>query len=393
MVATVNTGDCLAWLRSMPDNSVDSIVTDPPYGLSNIKPQRITEAITAWATGDRESVPDGRGFMGKAWDSFVPPPAVWDECLRVLKPGGHLVAFAGSRTHDLMGLSIRMAGFEIRDGLAWLYGSGFPKSMDVSKAIDKSGGVSPVESSLVLRAARERSGMSREDVAAAVGCTASSVRDWEDGRARATGFAVEYITTSPAYRDKLAELLGYTDDERIITGSTTRRIGDGTVMALGHSGAVYSSKPVTPKAAEWSGWRTALKPAFEPVTLARKPLDFKGVNVLEVVESSLREAGVSEEITWTRGSARDAAKPGRSRTLSSTGVQLTAVTSAARAEGSVTLSAAKPTANDSERIIASGARRTPTTSAHTGEPTLRASEPKSSPHMAAGAPVVGSSSL
>ena len=125
--AVVHLGDCLDVLRAMPDESIDAVVTDPPYGLSNIKPVRITEAITAWAAGDRERVPDGRGFMGKAWDSFVPPPAVWDECLRVLKPGGHLAAFAGSRTHDLMGLSIRMAGFEIRDGLAWLYGSGFPK--------------------------------------------------------------------------------------------------------------------------------------------------------------------------------------------------------------------------------------------------------------------------
>lgn len=119
--------DCLEILRTLQDNSIDAIVTDPPYGLSNIKPERITEAIVAWASGDRERVPDGRGFMGKAWDSFVPPPAVWDECLRVLKPGGHLVAFAGSRTHDLMGLSIRMAGFEIRDGLAWLHSQGFPK--------------------------------------------------------------------------------------------------------------------------------------------------------------------------------------------------------------------------------------------------------------------------
>ena len=74
--AVVRLGDCLEVLRAMPDNSVDSIVTDPPYGLSNVKPERITEAITAWATGDRERVPDGRGFMGKAWDSFVPPPAV-----------------------------------------------------------------------------------------------------------------------------------------------------------------------------------------------------------------------------------------------------------------------------------------------------------------------------
>ena len=75
--------------------------------------------------------------MGKDWDSFVPPPAVWEECMRVLKPGGHMAVFAGARTQDLMGLSIRLAGFEIRDTLGWVYGSGFPKSMDVAKAIDK----------------------------------------------------------------------------------------------------------------------------------------------------------------------------------------------------------------------------------------------------------------
>lgn len=199
MRATVNTGDCLAWLRSMPDNSVDSIITDPPYGLSNFKPARITEAITAWASGDRESVPDGRGFMGKAWDSFVPPPAVWDECLRVLKPGGHLVAFAGSRTHDLMGLSIRMAGFEIRDGLAWLYGSGFPKSLDVSKAIDKDAG------------------------------------HW---RGRAGG---------------------------VVSGNPS--------MSGGNYTRTDKGAPITPEAQQWEGWGTALKPAFEPVTLARKPLE------------------------------------------------------------------------------------------------------------------------
>ena len=212
MTATINTGDCLAWLRSMPDSSVDSIVTDPPYGLSNIKPERIAEAITAWATGDRERVPDGKGFMGKAWDSFVPPPAVWDECLRVLKPGGHLVAFAGSRTHDLMGMSIRMAGFEIRDGLAWLYGSGFPKSMDVSKAIDKAAGV--------------------------------------EGK------------RGPMKRG----------------GERLARLGDGKRDGGGTWGDEVGRDPYTylPGSAEveqWQGWGTALKPAFEPVTLARKPLE------------------------------------------------------------------------------------------------------------------------
>ena len=94
-------GDCLAILRTLPDNSVDAVVTDPPYGLS---------------------------FMGKRWDYDVPSVEVWAECLRVLKPGGHLLAFAGTRTQHRMAVRIEDAGFEIRDMIAWVYGSGFPKS-------------------------------------------------------------------------------------------------------------------------------------------------------------------------------------------------------------------------------------------------------------------------
>ena len=134
-------GSCLDRLRELPDESVDAVVTDPPYGLSNTDPAHVSQALVRWVSGERDFIPEGKGFMGKAWDAFVPPPAVWDECLRVLKPGGHVLAFAGSRTFDLMALSIRLAGFEIRDSVAWLYGSGFPKSLDVSKAIDKAAGV------------------------------------------------------------------------------------------------------------------------------------------------------------------------------------------------------------------------------------------------------------
>ena len=126
--AEVLNTDCLDALRDMPDASVDAIVTDPPYGLSNTTPAQVAETITQWVTGDREYLPTGRGFMGHEWDGFVPPVAVWDECLRVLKPGGHLLAFAGSRTHDLMTLGIRLAGFEIRDSIAWLHAQGFPKA-------------------------------------------------------------------------------------------------------------------------------------------------------------------------------------------------------------------------------------------------------------------------
>lgn len=129
MTPTIHHGDCLDVLRAMPDNSVDSIVTDPPYGLSNTSPEKVTEAIVQWATGNREFVPDTKaGFMGAEWDAFVPPPAVWDECLRVLKPGGHLLAFAGTRTQDLMGISIRMAHFDVRENIAWMHGQGMPKA-------------------------------------------------------------------------------------------------------------------------------------------------------------------------------------------------------------------------------------------------------------------------
>lgn len=132
-------GECLDALRSMPDSSVDSIVTDPPYGLSDFPADKVTDAIVRWAQGDRGFIPEGRGFMGRSWDSFVPPPSMWDECLRVLKPGGHMVVFAGARTVDLMGLSIRMSGFELRDTLAWIRGDGMPKGQEVSRAMARKG--------------------------------------------------------------------------------------------------------------------------------------------------------------------------------------------------------------------------------------------------------------
>ena len=203
-------GDCLEELKKLEDNSVDAVVTDPPYGLSNTKPQQVADVLKAWVTGDTVSVPAKRGgFMGKDWDSFVPPPAVWEECMRVLKPGGHMAVFAGARTQDLMGLSIRLAGFEIRDTLGWIYGSGFPKSMDVGKAIDKAAG-----------AEREVIG----------------VKPYTNQDIRGN-----------AYESEIAR-----ERDRI----------QATITA-----------PATPEAQQWDGWGTALKPAIEPIILARKPLD------------------------------------------------------------------------------------------------------------------------
>ena len=122
--------DCLLGMRTcLADNSIDAVVTDPPYGLS--KEPDMMEVMKHWMNGD-DYVHTGGGFMGKSWDSFVPGPSIWKEVFRVLKPGGHLLAFFGSRTYDLGTLAIRLAGFEIRDQIMWVYSTGFPKSLNLN---------------------------------------------------------------------------------------------------------------------------------------------------------------------------------------------------------------------------------------------------------------------
>lgn len=251
----LHAGDCLDVLATMPDASVDSIVTDPPYHLTSIV-KRFGSTGAAPAkdyTGERENATGAyarasRGFMGKQWDGgdIAFRVELWAQALRVLKPGGHLCAFSATRTYHRMACAIEDSGFEIRDCkafahdarprvaafmeslnaeqaaafaelfaehgdglLAWVYGSGFPKSHDVSKAIDKASGI------------------------------------W---RGRAKGVK-----------------------------------GANVAMA----GANYARTPkgaaITPDAASWDGWGTALKPAWEPIVLARKPLSEKSVaaNVLK----------------------------------------------------------------------------------------------------------------
>jgi site-specific DNA-methyltransferase (adenine-specific) len=129
-------GDVIETLRAYPDNHFDGGLTDPPYGLSDAPtPEEMRAILLAWLFGQPYR-PRKKGFMGKSWDAFVPGPEVWRELYRVLKPGAHIYVFAGTRTMDLMGLSLRLAGFEVRDATAWLYGSGFPKSLAMDKAID-----------------------------------------------------------------------------------------------------------------------------------------------------------------------------------------------------------------------------------------------------------------
>lgn len=323
-------GDCLEVLRGLPSDSVDAIVTDPPYGLTaNKKGGTGVASVNLESPYGRERIGTGNGaggFMGLKWDSDVPPVEVWAECLRVLKPGGHLLAFAGTRTQHRMAVRIEDAGFEIRDLIAWVYGSGFPKSLDVSKAIDKAGGASPREQSEMLRAKRKAAGLSREQIAEVVGCTPSSVRDWEEGRARAAGAAVEFIVPSNDYRTKLADLLGYSADERRLIGASADRRGDGSVYGVGHSGDLRAGGN-TDAARQWAGWGTALKPALEPITVARKPLagtvadnvlrhgtgglNIDGCRVDPTGESRERVGEASQENRYTEaGGTNFAAKPG-----------------------------------------------------------------------------------
>jgi DNA modification methylase len=177
---TLHAGDCREVLRAYPDDHFDAVVTDPPYGLA---------------------------FMGKRWDYDVPGEDVWREVLRVLKPGGHLLAFAGTRTQHRMAVRIEDAGFDIRDMIAWVYGSGFPKSLDVGKAIDKSAGVK-------------------------------------------------------------GELVG----ERRFGKTSTGQASGWNPNAVAATGKQDVFAPATDAARQWHGWGTALKPALEPITLARKPL-------------------------------------------------------------------------------------------------------------------------
>jgi len=168
MSASVIVGDCIEAMKAMPENSIDAIVTDPPYGLSPDGKAR------TW-----DDIEDGRsrgGFMGKAWDAAVPGVAWADECLRVLKPGGHLVAFGGTRTIHRLTCAIEDAGFEIRDMGVWCYWQGFPKSLDVSKAIDAAAG-----------AEREVVGPSARHVGG---------RDWGPGRG--AGDCIQTMITAPA---------------------------------------------------------------------------------------------------------------------------------------------------------------------------------------------------
>jgi len=214
MTSTVMQGDCLALMRDFRENTFDSIVTDPPYALTTTK--RWKDATKFAQNQSDVGKRFSKGFMGKEWDGKLPDVAHWEEALRICKPGAHMLAFGGTRTHHRLMVAIEDAGWEIRDTLMWVYGSGFPKSLDVSKAIDKMAGV-------------------EREVIGEYSHPDGKPRNWKDHK----------NASSSLYE------MGMPKDEN------SRDI----------------TAPATDAAKQWDGWGTALKPAWEPIILCRKPLN------------------------------------------------------------------------------------------------------------------------
>jgi DNA modification methylase len=188
MTYKIHTGDNRQILKTLADNSIDAIVTDPPYGID---------------------------FLGKAWDANTGALETYEECLRVLKPGGHILAFSAARTYHHLAITLESAGFEIRDQIMWIYSSGFPKSQDIGKSIQRSLGV--------------------EETKKATGPKSTTPR-------------------KNNYKNTLAEAQG---NDRIISDD----YDDVEIVVV-----------TDPEAQAWQGWGTQLKPAHEPICLARKPI-------------------------------------------------------------------------------------------------------------------------
>lgn len=285
-------GDCLDVLKGLPANSVDACVTDPPYHLTTGK---------KGGSGPRslnENSPAGRariatGFMGKSWDGgdIAFRPEVWREVLRVLKPGGHLLSFGGTRTYHRMVCAIEDAGFEIRDTIMWVYGSGFPKSHDVSKGIDRLGPSNQApfaEFAAHYETRRKILGLTHAKICAAGGWYGevnhggSSV-NWANGYGMPTISQWAVLQPLLGLDDRWKERVQREEYEREKIGE--RVSGDPVAwfaQAERGDGIVDITTPGSAAARQWEGWGTALKPACEPIVVARKPCSERTVaaNVL-----------------------------------------------------------------------------------------------------------------
>jgi DNA modification methylase len=272
---TLHLGNCLNILPTLPDASADAIITDPPYEL---------------------------GFMGKAWDAsgIAYNTEVWRQCWRVLKPGGHLVAFGAPRTYHRLTVAIEDAGFEIRDSLHWIYGSGFPKGRDVAKAIDRrrDDRTEILQVTAWLAAARDAAGWTTKQIDGLFGFNGMAAH-WTSVTNKAAG------VPTPEQWAKIREALGFDDAEilplvaelnarrgtlgeawsqREVIGQRTTGLntGHGTVPVISSSDNLDRTAPASEAARRWQGWNTALKPAHEPIILARKSTGYESTvaNVL-----------------------------------------------------------------------------------------------------------------
>ena len=247
----VYSGHNLDVLKHLPNNSIDSIVTDPPYEL---------------------------GFMSKTWDKsgIAYSVELWQECLRVLKPGGHLLAFGGTRTWHRLAVAIEDAGFEIRDNIAWLYGSGFPKSHNISKAIDKRGGQGTLLTQQIgeaLKEARQKRNITKTQ-ADQMFCEGTTNWTWFEGRPAGqrppTPETFSRIVTAWPELAELAELVA--EAQREVIGQYQTDMGGLGGQRLGQANGNITVS-ATDDAKAWDGWGTALKPAHEPIVVARKPVE------------------------------------------------------------------------------------------------------------------------
>jgi DNA modification methylase len=266
MPAEVLQGDCVEVMREWEDGVIDAIVCDPPYGLE-------------FMGKEFDRLGDGERMQGwhRAWA---------EEALRVLKPGGYLLAFGGSRTYHRLACAIEDAGFEIRDCVMWLYGSGFPKSLDVSKAIDKIDRVGPMEAR-----ARQFTAWMRS-----TGITAQQINEIT-GTFMGSHYTTDKSQPSVATADLFDKLRPYlpavpAEIEELVRSRTIeienmkrRKVVGERAVPVGHAfaGEVYGREgsasaivpitlPYSEDAQRWAGWGTALKPAHEPIVVARKPL-------------------------------------------------------------------------------------------------------------------------
>ncbi len=276
MRTELHNADCLDVLRAMPAESVSAVVTDPPYAV------------------DMD--------MGKGWDQVLPPVDIWRECLRVLKPGGMLLAFCASRTFPRMVCQIEDVGFEVRDVLMWLYGTGFPKSLAIDKAIDRMRIDRPLilEVTAWLATARDAAGLNNKDIDTALGFNGMASH-WTSQLSQPAVPRLDQIPDllrvlgNPEVPPRVAFLFDHLNGRKGTAGEDWAKrevVGTRTAIDLSKSRPVsfaaqgLETAPkreidvttaATDKSKPWQGYGTCLKPAYEPIALAMKPLA-PGVN-------------------------------------------------------------------------------------------------------------------